>query len=176
MLVGSRYTNNYRLHSVHGTARQQGFTIIEILIVLAIAGLIMIIIFFAVPALQRNSRNTQLRNDANVVLGFVNEYAANNNGTMPAAACIPSTTDGKVYLSSDATCDATDTLGGNIRGGITLTNATTTAEANTQAISVHLNRKCAAAGAVAASATNRAVAITYKTETSGSNTARCVES
>lgn len=34
-----------------------GFTIVEVLIVLAIAGLILLIIFIAVPALQRNSRN-----------------------------------------------------------------------------------------------------------------------
>ncbi|MDQ3065292.1 MAG: prepilin-type N-terminal cleavage/methylation domain-containing protein, partial [bacterium] len=32
----------------------KGFTIIEVLIVLAIAGLIMLIVFLAVPALQRN--------------------------------------------------------------------------------------------------------------------------
>ena len=36
----------------------QGFTIIEVMIVLAIAGLILLIVFLAVPALQRNGRNT----------------------------------------------------------------------------------------------------------------------
>ena len=38
---------------------RSGFTIIEIMIVLAIAGLIMLIVFLAVPALQRASRNTR---------------------------------------------------------------------------------------------------------------------
>jgi prepilin-type N-terminal cleavage/methylation domain-containing protein len=33
---------------------KKGFTIIEVLIVLAIAGVIMVIVFLAVPALQRN--------------------------------------------------------------------------------------------------------------------------
>ncbi|HPW47952.1 MAG TPA: prepilin-type N-terminal cleavage/methylation domain-containing protein, partial [Candidatus Saccharibacteria bacterium] len=33
---------------------QKGFTIIEVLIVLAIAALILLIVFLAVPALQRN--------------------------------------------------------------------------------------------------------------------------
>ena len=44
--------------------KQEGFTIIEVLIVLAIAGLIMLIVVLAVPALQRNSRNTQREADA----------------------------------------------------------------------------------------------------------------
>jgi prepilin-type N-terminal cleavage/methylation domain-containing protein len=63
---------------------KSGFTIIEVLIVLAIAGLIMLIVFLAVPALQRNSRNTQYRNDAAAYLGAVNEFMASNNGNLPA--------------------------------------------------------------------------------------------
>lgn len=64
---------------------QSGFTIIEVLIVLAIAGLIMLIVFLAVPALQRNSRNTQRRNDVSTYLGAVNEWSNNNSGKIPTA-------------------------------------------------------------------------------------------
>jgi prepilin-type N-terminal cleavage/methylation domain-containing protein len=39
------------------TKKADGFTIIEVMIVLAIAGLIMLVVFLAVPSLQRNSRN-----------------------------------------------------------------------------------------------------------------------
>jgi prepilin-type N-terminal cleavage/methylation domain-containing protein len=60
-----------------------GFTIIEVLIVLAIAGLILLIVFLAVPALQRNSRNTQRRNDVANYLSAVNEWTNNNNGAVP---------------------------------------------------------------------------------------------
>lgn len=60
--------------------REEGFTIIEVLIVLAIAGLIILIVFLAVPALQRNSRNTQRSNDASIVGGAVNECLNNKNG------------------------------------------------------------------------------------------------
>lgn len=60
--------------------KESGFTIIEVLIVLAIAGLIMLIVFLAVPALQRNSRNTQRKNDAATYLSAVNEYVNNANG------------------------------------------------------------------------------------------------
>lgn len=60
--------------------KTEGFTIIEVLIVLAIAGLIMLIVFLAVPALQRNSRNTQARNEAGNILAAASEYSANVNG------------------------------------------------------------------------------------------------
>lgn len=66
--------------------KESGFTIIEVLIVLAIAGLIMLIVFLAVPALQRNSRNTQRKNDVSAVLTAVNEYANNNQGKLPTNA------------------------------------------------------------------------------------------
>jgi prepilin-type N-terminal cleavage/methylation domain-containing protein len=63
-----------------------GFTIIEVLIVLAIAGLIMLIVFLAVPALQRNSRNTQYRNEASRILSATQELLNNNGGTLPQSS------------------------------------------------------------------------------------------
>src|SRR6185312_7970966 len=61
----------------------EGFTIIEVMIVLAIAGLILLIVFLAVPALQRSSRNTQRKNDAAAVGGAVANFISNNGGTVP---------------------------------------------------------------------------------------------
>ncbi|WP_366535663.1 type II secretion system protein, partial [Streptococcus pneumoniae] len=66
------------------TKTNKGFTIIEVMIVLAIAGLILLIVFLAVPALQRNSRNTQRKQDSAAALAAINEYANNNNGTLPS--------------------------------------------------------------------------------------------
>lgn len=63
--------------------KQQGFTIIEVMIVLAIAGLIMLIVFLAVPALQRNSRNTQRKNDVATLLGAIAEHTNNHGGKLP---------------------------------------------------------------------------------------------
>src|SRR5579862_9569320 len=63
--------------------RDEGFTIIEVLIVLAIAGLILLIVFLAVPALQRSSRNTQRKNDAAALGGAVANYISNNGGGVP---------------------------------------------------------------------------------------------
>jgi prepilin-type N-terminal cleavage/methylation domain-containing protein len=64
----------------------KGFTIIEVLIVLAIAGLILLIVFLAVPALQRNSRNTSYRSEAAQLLSAASEHANNKNGAALVAA------------------------------------------------------------------------------------------
>ena len=74
--------------------QKEGFTIIEVLIVLAIAGLIMLIVFLAVPALQRNSRNTRRRNDVATYLGAINEFISNNNGALPSTAAHITTVNG----------------------------------------------------------------------------------
>lgn len=73
------------LSNIRKRKAQNGFTIIEVMIVLAIAGLILLVVFLAVPALQRNARNTQRREDAGNVLSGVSEYVANNNGSIPTA-------------------------------------------------------------------------------------------
>lgn len=68
--------------------KESGFTIIEVLIVLAIAGLILLIVFLAVPALERNAHNTSIKNDAANILGGVSEFVDNNNGTLPSSASV----------------------------------------------------------------------------------------
>jgi prepilin-type N-terminal cleavage/methylation domain-containing protein len=64
----------------------EGFTIIEVMIVLAIAALILLIVLLAVPALQRNARNTSRRNDASSLVSAINEYISNQNGALPTSA------------------------------------------------------------------------------------------
>ena len=59
---------------------KKGFTIIEVVLVLAIAGLIFLMVFIALPALQRSQRNTQREDDLARVLTGVNNYQTNNNG------------------------------------------------------------------------------------------------
>ena len=45
------------------TKSKKGFTIIEVVLVLAIAGLIFLMVFVALPALQRSQRDTQRRDE-----------------------------------------------------------------------------------------------------------------
>ena len=68
--------------------REGGFTIIEVVLVLAIAGLIFLIVFLAVPALQRSQRDTQRRNDASRFMSQLSNYQANNKGAIPANAAV----------------------------------------------------------------------------------------
>src|SRR5690242_13565320 len=63
----------------------KGFTIIEVLIVLAIAGLILAIVFLAVPQLQRNSRDNQRQNVGTRLAAELNTYSGNNQGSYPFA-------------------------------------------------------------------------------------------
>lgn len=69
--------------SKHVGTNKKGFTIIEVVLVLAIAGLIFLIVFLAVPALQRARRDTQRKNDVGRFLAQLEQYASNNNGTYP---------------------------------------------------------------------------------------------
>ena len=59
--------------------KYKGFTIIEVVLVLAIAGLIFLMIFVALPALQRSVRNNQRKKDAQRVYAAIMEYYGNNN-------------------------------------------------------------------------------------------------
>ena len=62
---------------------KKGFTIIEVVLVLAIAGLIFLMVFIALPAMQRSQRDTQRRNDFSQFSAAMTSYMTNNNGSLP---------------------------------------------------------------------------------------------
>ena len=66
--------------------KKQGFTIIEVVLVLAIAGLIFLMVFIALPALQRNQRDTQRKDDLGRVKVAINNYMSSNRGNIPTSA------------------------------------------------------------------------------------------
>ena len=57
---------------------KKGFTIIEVVLVLAIAGLIFAMVFIALPALQRTQRNSQRKRNGERFYSAVQKYYANN--------------------------------------------------------------------------------------------------
>ena len=61
----------------------KGFTIIEVVLVLAIAALIFLMVFIAFPALQRSQRNTARKNAVSTVLSAVTDYQSANQGKLP---------------------------------------------------------------------------------------------
>lgn len=68
-----------------GQKNKKGFTIIEVVLVLAIAGLIFMMVFVALPSLQKSQRNTSRKNDLNRAQTAVVNYASNNRGLLPTS-------------------------------------------------------------------------------------------
>ncbi len=60
--------------------KKNGFTIIEVALVLAIAGLIFLVVFLALPALQRSQHDTALRQDTGTIVSALQSYSADNQG------------------------------------------------------------------------------------------------
>ena len=65
---------------------ESGVTIVELMIVVAVAALIIVLVLVAAPALQRNARNSQRRNDIGAIKGQLTTVVANNNGQYPTLA------------------------------------------------------------------------------------------
>ena len=63
---------------------KKGFTIIEVVLVLGIAGLIFLMVFIALPALQRNRRDTQRTSDISRLAAALTNYQSNNSGAIPS--------------------------------------------------------------------------------------------
>lgn len=65
--------------------KTKGFTIIEVVLVLAIAGLIFLVVFLALPALQRGQRDTQRKQDLGRFMSQLTAYQGNNQGQLPSS-------------------------------------------------------------------------------------------
>src|SRR5436190_2809304 len=82
----------YSVHQANNMRRtatvsvMRGFTIIEVMIVLAIAALILLVVFLAVPALQRSQRNNARKTDASRVAASAIDFVTNNNSAPPTTA------------------------------------------------------------------------------------------
>ncbi|HET9850063.1 MAG TPA: type II secretion system protein [Candidatus Saccharimonadales bacterium] len=154
----------------------KGFTIIEVLIVLAIAGVIMLVVFLAVPSLQRNSRNTQRKSDVSHLAGLINEYESNNAGSPPTAIatgnCTTSGTSctataGTMYLGSDKF--SLETIGDTT---LTTIPSTMPTSDNTDTMYVYTKATCNGNSPVVGTS-NRDLVIYYFSEGSGGNVGQC---
>ena len=63
---------------------KHGFTIIEVVLVLAVAAMIFLMVFIALPAMQIMQRDTARANDINRITTQLNSYQANNNQKIPS--------------------------------------------------------------------------------------------
>lgn len=64
--------------------KKSGFTIIEVSLVLAIGGLILMMVFIALPSLQRSQRDAQRREDVISLIENIKKYQQNNRGALPS--------------------------------------------------------------------------------------------
>lgn len=105
---------------------EHGFTIIEVVLVLAVAGLIFLMAFVALPALQRSQRDNARRDNLMNFVSEVKKYQISNRGALPGAG--DKTLDGTsevitVELNEDGTINgANNTWAGFYRDYLLKTN------------------------------------------------------
>ncbi len=68
--------------------KKKGFTLIEIVIVLAIAALILVIVFLAVGGAQRSQRDNASQDAAGKVVAAFSNYLGDNNGVATIGTAI----------------------------------------------------------------------------------------
>ena len=135
---------------------QKGFTIIEVVLVLAIAGLIFLIVFLALPQLQRSRRDTQRKSDAGRVLSALESFAGNNGGSYPGSQAAL-TSFQSTYLSSNFSDPQ--------YGSYTLTYQTT-APTNTSdgKVTYHNAATCGSNGALSTATSANKIAVSVQLE------------
>ena len=149
--------------------RTGGFTIIEVVLVLAIAGLIFLMIFIALPALQRGQRDTGRRNDVSTVVAAIGSYKANNKNSF---ANLTSHTQLQSYIEGLTQYEPTNVY----IGFITQTNPDAYSSVNMQSyansIYVFRDKEC---GTISGTTVNlptkrRSAAVTALLENNGTTT------
>ena len=144
--------------------RSEGFTIIEVLIVLAIAGLIMLIVFLAVPALRRNSTNNQRNSDASRIAASITECLANRNGVKASCDTAAELFPGNLSQLSVPAGPFTDNAGTNLGTG------------SETAVVIGFQRECTTPGDDDQAGGLRDFAVMFQLDSGGGTINRCVAS
>lgn len=91
---------------------QKGFTLIEVVIVLAIAALIILVVLQAVAAAQQAQRDTARKQEGGRVAAILEQIASNKDGVYPTVANVDADITsydpalGGKYIISSAACPA----------------------------------------------------------------------
>lgn len=153
----------------------KGFTIIEVMIVLAIAALILLIVFLAIPALQRTSRNTQRKSGVASLTGNLNNAITDAGGGNVTAGMVTTASSntnfgytpytGHVYFNGSATVPT---------GIVASSTASAANVVTTEDINVYQGFTCSSANAVPVAGTGRQFAVVYGVENAtGNGTLEC---
>ena len=106
---------------------KEGFTIIEVVLVLAIAALIFLMVFIALPALQRNQRDTARKTVLGKITSALTSYQGNTRGSFPGINTSTGAATAGTFQSVfagyvDGT--AATSPGGSVAAGLSLENGT----------------------------------------------------
>lgn len=142
---------------------KKGFTIIEVLIVLAIAALILLVVFLAIPALQRSQRNSARVSDASLLAAAINDCLTNNNGNV--ANCRAT---GVAAVGYDSAAQANQLTVAPTHSAVVVTGAKDQARWTFGAV-------CNGAAA-ALTGSDRQFAVVYLVESGSGEQARCIAS
>lgn len=143
----------------------KGFTIIEVVLVLAIAGLIFLVVFLALPALQRGQRDTQRKNDAGRMTSQLVAYQTNNQGKLPNSSAEIATfvssymTSGSQTFNDPSTGSPYSINGG---GAVITTAPATQPTTSAGTIFYYINAKCDGADVVANAGARNYVVVVYQ--------------
>jgi len=160
----------------------KGFTIVETLIVLAIAATIILVVLLAVPGLQRGSRNTTARTAASNIIAGWNEQVAALNGAspgVPTAAAGTITINNVVYKLATGvtptigTVAAATTVGYSASAAVFASGGTTSVVAPNTLI-VATSATCNGNNAAALGTTTN-IAVFYPVENGGTGAVGCIQ-
>lgn len=147
------------------TQKKDGFTIIEVVLVLAIAALIMLLVFLAWPALQRGQRDQARNSDVSLLASTIGTWKTNNKGKVPADNTQLTAATNGLSLSQYETSDIQYNAGASTTLG-PLTDI--------QFIRYVKNHKCDDTGGGTTKAGGRQAALQYMVEGGGgAPTAQC---
>ena len=139
---------NNQLTKLKSVKREEGFTIIEVLIVLAIGALIILAVLLAVPALQTNQKNSQRKSEAARVATGVTNYIADGGSTAAAS-----------FTTANTDVQARSLTSKDILQTVDFKAAATTLAASGTVVSVYINTACS--GTASGTATTGSYAVVY---------------
>ena len=161
----------------------KGFTIVETLIVLAIAATIIVVVLLAVPGLQRSSRNTTARTAANNVVSGWSEQMAALFGASPGLPTGGSAGSISINSVTYKLASVVKPIVGTQSGSTATTfsySASTTAFTNGAASTVAPNSlvvvfTATCSGTSAATGTTTQIAVFYPIENGGTGSVGCIQ-
>lgn len=128
------------------STNKHGFTIIEVVLVLAIAGLIFLMVFVALPALQKGQRDTQRKNDVGRVITALTNLNANGGSLLSSSETSKATSSTPVnsYIGefkSPATGNTYTSHAVKLSSGDTQKGVATINNVNDE-LTIYTNAKC----------------------------------